>query len=385
MSIAGYIPHPSLEGSDPVDALRLIRSENVGPVTFFHLVKFCGSVARAIEMVPDMAKRGGRKQPIRIASKAEAAKEYAAIRAAGAEIVLYGSASYPKRMLQMNDAPPMLIVKGHAHLLQKDMIGIVGARNASANGLNFARTIAHALGQAGLVTVSGLAKGIDAAAHGASIDSGTVAVIAGGIDTIYPPENAKLYEAIIDMGALVTEMPLGAQPLARSFPARNRIIAGMAKGMVVVEASLKSGTLITAQYALDYKRDLFAVPGSPLDPRAQGVNKLIKEGAILTESAEDVLGHYRRTAHHAPFMEAQADLFAPKPAGLPSDAEMEVVRGSVLEKLSPSPTLVDELARECEKPVQLVLAVLLELELAGRIERHTGARVSLCVGERSVA
>lgn len=383
--MSAYIPHPSLAGTDPVDAIRLIRSENVGPVTFFHLVKFCGSVARALEMAPDMAKRGGRRQPIRIGSKAEAEKEAKAIRAEGAEIVLYGTPDYPSLMLQMNDAPPMLIVKGHKHLLQKDMIGIVGARNASTNGLSFSRKMARELGEAGYVVCSGLARGIDSAAHTASLPTGTVAVIAGGIDTIYPPENEKLYKEITDTGLLVTEMPMGAQPLARSFPARNRIIAGMCKGLVIVEAGLKSGTLISAQYALDYHRDVFAVPGSPLDPRCQGTNKLIKEGATLTESAEDVLAHYRSYIHRRPLREAQADLFAPKASSLPSEAEMEAARALIIERLSPSPTLVDELIAECEKPAHIVLGILLELELAGRIERHAGARVSLCVGERSVA
>lgn len=375
-----YIPHPSLALEDPVDVLRLIRSENVGPATFFHLVKFCGSVKKALEMAPGMAARGGRSKPIRICSAADAEKEAKAITRSGAKLVTYGSGDYPPLLLQANDAPPLLCVKGHTHLLQKSMISIVGARNASTAGISFTRKIARELGEAGFIVVSGLARGIDTAAHVASLASGTVAAIAGGIDTIYPPENEELYHQITELGCIISEMPFGSQPLARSFPARNRIIAGMTQGMVIVEASLKSGSLISAQCAADYHRDVFAVPGSPLDPRCQGTNKLIKEGAILTESAADVISHYRHHSHRSPFGETDALPFAAV-ASLPSENELDAIRTDIREKLSPTPVTIDELIAACEKPASYVLAILLELELAGVAERHAGGRVSLYIGE----
>lgn len=378
--IQHYIPHPSLASENPVDVLRLIRSENVGPATFFHLVKFCGSVKRALEMAPDMAQRGGRKKPIRICSEKDAEKEAELIKRNGAKLVVYGSPDYPALLLQANDAPPLLSIKGHTHIMQKPMISVVGARNASTAGISFARKIARELGEAGFTVVSGLARGIDTAAHSASLATGTVAVIAGGIDTIYPPENEKLYHELADMGCIVSEMPFGSQPLARSFPARNRIIAGMAQGMVIVEASLKSGSLISAQCAADYARDVFAVPGSPLDPRCQGTNKLIKEGALLTESAADVINHYRHATHRLPFGESDAEQYASS-ASMPSESELNAVRTDVLEKLSPTPVTIDELIVTCDKPASYVLAVLLEYELAGKVERHAGGRVSLSVGE----
>lgn len=373
-----YIPHPSLANEHPVDVLRLIRSENVGPATFFHLVKFCGSVKRALEMAPGLSQRGGRKKPITICSVANAEKEAKEITRNGAKLVVYGSPDYPALLMQANDAPPLLAIKGHTHLLQKPMISIVGARNASTAGLSFARKMGRELGEAGYVVVSGLARGIDTAAHSASLATGTVAVIAGGIDTIYPPENEALYHEMAEMGCIISEMPFGSQPLARSFPARNRIIAGMAQGMVIVEASLKSGSLISAQCAADYHRDVFAVPGSPLDPRCQGTNKLIKEGAILTESAKDVIAHYahggfrQSSEEPSPFTIAAATL---------SESELDAIRAEVREKLSPTPVTIDELINTCDKPAAYILAVLLELELAGVAERHAGGRVSLVVGE----
>ncbi len=380
MSGQQYIPHPTLAAENPVDVLRLIRSENVGPATFFHLVKYCGSVKRALEMAPAMAARGGRKKPIRICSESEAKKEAEAIHRYGAKLVPYGSPDYPALLLQANDAPPLLVMLGHPHVMQKPMISVVGARNASTAGISFTRKISRELGEAGYSIVSGLARGIDTAAHSASIATGTVAVIAGGIDTIYPPENEALYRDIAEAGCIISEMPFGSQPIARSFPARNRIIAGMAQGMVIVEASLKSGSLISAQCAADYHRDVFAVPGSPLDPRCQGTNKLIKEGAILTESAKDVIGHYTHHSRTLPFGEEDTSPFTMAAATL-SESELNAIRAEVREKLSPTPVTIDELLATCDKPAAYVLAVLLELELAGMAERHAGGRVSLRIGE----
>lgn len=376
-----FIPNPTIAEADPIDVLRLIRSENVGPMTFFQLVKFCGSVEKALEMAPEMSRRGGRKKPITISARSAAEKELKAAKSHGVELLLYGASNYPQHLMQIPDAPPVLFALGNIHLLQHNAISIVGARNASTNGINFTRKLARDLGAAQYVTISGLARGIDAAAHSASLSSGTIAVIAGGINTIYPPENESLYHDISAAGVIVSEMPFDMQPLARSFPARNRIIAGLGKGLVVIEASLKSGSLISATYAADYHRDVFAVPGSPLDPRCQGTNKLIKEGAILTESASDVLEHYRYAQRTRPFFEADSAAFTPIQQHIPSSEVLEELRIKLLEKLSHTPTMIDELIAQCDTPAQHVIAVILELELAGKVERHTGSRVALTMEE----
>lgn len=372
-----YSIHSSLADADVRDVLRLIRSENVGSATFFHLVRYCGSVQRALEMAPELSTRGGRMRPITLCSAQDADAELRALERDGATILVYGGQAYPPLLLQTNDAPPLLCVKGDVSLLAKPMVSIVGARNASTAGISFARKLARELGEAGFVVVSGLARGIDTAAHSASLATGTVAVIAGGINTIYPPENEALYREISARGVVVSEMPFGTQPLARSFPARNRIIAGMAQGMVVVEASLKSGSLISAQCAADYHRDVFAVPGSPLDSRCRGTNKLIKEGAVLIESADDVIAHLEQRSQPSFFSEPDAPTFE----AMPPEHDMEDIRRDVQEKLSHTPVTIDELIVACNKPAPFVLATLMELELAGLAERHAGGRISLTVGE----
>jgi DNA processing protein len=375
-----FIPHPSLRGANPIDVLRLIRSEQVGPATFFHLVKFCGSVANALTMAPEMSRRGGRAKPIRIASHAEAEREYTAIKNFGAEVVLYGEENYPRLLQIVTDAPPMLTVKGHPHLWNHDkIIGMVGARNASANGCAFARKLASEFGEAGYLVVSGLARGIDAAAHRGALAKGTVAVIGGGIDNIYPPENAVLYEEIAASGAIISEMPFGANPHARSFPGRNRIIAGMSRAVAVIEASLKSGSLITANFANDYGRDVFAVPGSPMDPRCQGTNHLIREGAGMLESARDVLGNLA-PMDRLPLAEPEIGNFAE--SAMASDSSLlDSARKVMTAALGPSPTLLEDVMAATGLPPHLVMVVLLELELAGRLQRHPGGRVSLVSGE----
>ena len=378
--MTSFIPHPSLRGSDPLDVLRLIRSEQVGPMTFFHLVKFCGSVANALTMAPDMSRRGGRAKPIRITPRAEAEREYAALKKFGAEVVMYGEENYPRLLQVVPDAPPMLTVRGHAHLWNREkIIGIVGARNASANGCAFARKLATELGEAGYLVVSGLARGIDAAAHRGSLAKGTVAVIGGGIDNIYPPENAPLYEEIAASGAIISEMPFGMSPHARSFPGRNRIIAGMSRGAAVIEASLKSGSLITAHFALDYGRDVFAVPGSPMDPRCQGTNQLIREGATMLESVRDIVNNLSAMAP-LPLAEPEIGNFA-ESAMVSDSSLLDDARATMTAALSPSPTALEDVMAATGLPPHLVMAVLLELELAGRLQRHPGGRVSLIHGE----
>lgn len=376
-----FIPNPSLRGSDPIDALRLIRSEQVGPMTFFHLVKYCGSVAKALEMAPELSRRGGRKKPIRITPKAEAEREFEALTRFGARVILYGTEEYPRLLQFIPDAPPLLTLRGHAHLFAHPrLIGIVGARNASANGCAFAKKIASDLGTAGYTVVSGLARGVDAAAHRGSLASGTVAVIGGGINNVYPPENAALYEELAATGAILSELPFGAEPHARSFPARNRIIAGMTRGVAVIEASPKSGSLITAQYANDYGREVFAVPGSPMDPRAQGANSLIRQGAVMLESVRDILQNLSPMGE-IPLAERDSLQFQEPAARLPEEAQLTEARTAVMAALSYSPATPDDLIAACGTAPSLFMVVLLELELAGRLERHPGGAVSLRIAE----
>jgi DNA processing protein len=266
-------------------------------------------------------------------------------------------------------------VLGHVALLHRENLAIVGARNASALGVKFAQTLATDLARDGFVIVSGLARGIDRAAHQATLDTGTIAVMAGGVDVVYPPENKDLYERISNRGAIVSEMPLGVTPQARHFPRRNRIISGMSRGVVVIEAAERSGSLITANYALEQGREVFAVPGSPLDPRARGSNRLLKEGATLTECAEDIVSVLRPDVAREPVavpwaMQQSVPVVAP---GFEAD---DTVRRTVEEKISPVPVEIDELVRQCDAPAPAVLTILLELELAQRIRRHAGGRVS---------
>jgi DNA processing protein len=280
----------------------------------------------------------------------------------------------------------VLSVLGAAELLTRPMIAVVGARNASANGRRLARELAAGLGQGGLVVVSGLARGIDASAHLGALDTGTAGVVAGGVDVVYPEENRGLYQALQRQGGIVAELPLGSEPQARHFPRRNRIISGMALGVLVVEAAARSGSLITARYALEQGREVFAVPGSPLDPRCRGANDLLRRGASLTETAEDVLGQLGpllqegvrpRPSSTAPLpLEQRWALDAPTSgAGEPvADADR---LDMLLERLGPTPVAVDELVRQCQLTASAVATLLLELELSGRIERHPGNLVSL--------
>jgi DNA processing protein len=368
-------PRP-LSPSERIDWLRLIRSENVGPITFFQLLSRFGSAAAALAALPEAARRGGRQRPLAIASRAAAERELALVAEAKARLVGWGEPDYPPALAAIEDAPPLISVRGHAHLLARPAVAIVGARNASANGRRFARDIALQLGESGIVVVSGLARGIDAAAHEGALPGGTVAALAGGIDTVYPEENRALQEAIAERGVLVAEMPCGTLPQARHFPRRNRIISGIALGVVVVEAAVGSGSLITARLALDQGREVFAVPGSPLDPRCRGTNDLIRKGARLVESAADILEEL------APLMESplaerrRAPFAGPRPA-VAGDAEIAQARDFVLGLLSPSPLPVDELVRQSQFSPAIVVTVLLELELAGRIERQPGNQVAL--------
>jgi len=356
---------------DQIARLRLIRSDNVGPITYFQLLARFGSPAAALAAVPDLAARGGGRGP-RLASRAAVEREMETVSRLGARYLFLGRGAYPPLLAEIEAAPPALIVQGDVSLLDKPCIAIVGARNASAAACRFARGLAQKLGEAGQAIVSGLARGIDTAAHDGALDTGTIAVVAGGLDIFYPPENEARQRAMAERGLLVAEQPPGTEPRARHFPYRNRIIAGLAHGTVVVEAAPRSGSLITARLAAESGREVMAVPGSPLDPRAQGCNQLIRDGATLIQNAEDVLEAVS-PMRIRPFRQKE---LAYAPAKVPAEVP-DQARDAVRALLNSTPVPVDELVRQAELPPAAVQTVLLELELAGRLDRHAGGRVSL--------
>jgi DNA processing protein len=356
-----------------LDWLRLIRSENVGPRTFRTLINHCGSARAALERLPELARRGGASGPPAVCPRETAGQEMKAARAMGASFVALGEPDYPLRLQMIDDAPPLLAVRGNRAALAVSMVAIVGARNASAAGVKFAERLAHDIGGAGFGIVSGLARGIDAAAHRSSLATGTVAALAGGHDRIYPPENVPLADAILANGALISEMPFGWQPRGRDFPRRNRLISGMALGVVVIEAARRSGSLITSRMALEQGREVFAVPGSPLDPRCEGSNGLLKQGATLVTEASDVLTALQ------PILGRQLDLPAEEPESDAPHASREPgpdERSRIVALLGPTPVGIDDLVRLSATSAAVVRTVLLELELAGRLERHGGGQVS---------
>lgn len=354
--------------------LRLSRTQNVGAVTFAQLIERFGSAEAALEALPSLVRRGGGDRA-RIPSIDDIDREIAALHKLGGGMLASCEPEFPRGLAAADPPPPIISVLGHASILQREIIAIVGARNASALGRKFASTLAKDLSGAGLVVASGLARGIDTAAHEGALAGGTCAVVAGGVDNIYPPENAALYERIRSEGCLVSEMPLGQSPQARHFPRRNRIISGLSRGVVIVEAAEGSGSLITANYALEQGREIFAVPGSPLDPRAKGTNRLLREGATLVESAEDVLAGVGPILGRDFAEPGGAEPRSPSSFGL-SDEEANRLRACLEEALGPAPVEVDELVRGCNSSVSAVLSVLLEMELAGRVARHSGNRVS---------
>lgn len=360
--------------AERIARLRLARTDGVGPVAFRELLSRFGSGEAAVDSLPRLAARGGRVQPLSMPSVAEAELELANGERLGAEMVFAGEARYPPLLAASDPPPPLLWVRGNVELLSAPAVAIVGARIASASGQRFARALGSELGQAGYLVVSGLARGIDGAAHEGALPTGTAAVLGGGVDDIYPPEHADLYARIAEQGAIVSESTPGRRAQARDFPRRNRIISGLSLGVVVVEAELRSGSLITARLANEQGREVLAVPGSPLDPRAKGTNDLIRQGATLCEGAEDVIRAVSglRTLH-----EPQGDLFADPPrdqAGL--DAAADRLRGRALALLSPTPTPIDEVVRALREPAPGVLAALVELALAGKAELLPGGMVA---------
>ncbi|UXO85923.1 DNA-processing protein DprA [Brucella intermedia] len=363
--------------------LRLIRTDNIGPVTFRDLILFCGSASSAIEMLPDLNIRGGSARPIRVMSMDDAERELETIERSGARLVGMGEPDYPPQLKNCDAPPPLVTIKGNAAVFSKPPVAIVGSRNASVIGARFTERLANDLGEAGFAVISGLARGIDAAAHRASLKTGTVAVLAGGLDRPHPPENLPLYRAIPEEGGvLISEMPMGAEPRSRDFPRRNRIIAGLSLGLIVVEAAERSGSLISARMAGDMGRTVFAVPGSPLDPRARGTNLLLKQGATLVTEANDVIEMLRPLAGSSAYqtdMPAQPDLLSPameEPESYQPIATEEQ-RDIVIDALGPVPTDIDTLVRHTGLDTGAIQLILLELDLAGRLHRYARNQVAL--------
>jgi DNA processing protein len=354
---------------DLIDRLRLVRSPGIGPVTLRQLIRRFGTAAAALAAVPDLARRGGGATP-RLFGRDQAEREIAKVEKLGARYLILGQGLYPRLLAELEDAPPLLIAKGQINLLDRQAIALVGARNASAAACRFARGLAYDLGQRDLVVVSGLARGIDSAAHDGALETGTIGVVAGGIDIFYPLENEARQTAMFERGLVLAEMPPGTEPRARHFPYRNRIIAGIGAGTVVIEAAPRSGSLITARLAAEAGREVMAVPGSPLDPRAQGCNQLIRDGATLVQTADDVMEELRPLESR---VASPSSPFGSEPSGEPDERLLGEIEGL----LGPSPAPVDEIIRLSGAPSGVVQMALLELDLAGRLDRHAGGKVSL--------
>jgi DNA processing protein len=357
-----------------VDGAGCICARRPGPRTFRALVNHFGGAHAALKALPALARRGGGSGALQICSRDQAERELAAADRLGVTFVAAGEADYPRALQAIDDAPPLLAVRGHHSALALPAVAIVGSRNASAAGLKLTQQLARGLGEAGFATVSGLARGIDAAAHHASLDTGTIAVLAGGHDRLYPPEHAELVNAIPPAGIVVTEMPFGWEPRARDFPRRNRLISGLSLGVVVVEAAKRSGSLITARLALEQGREVFAVPGSPLDPRAEGTNGLLKQGATPVTEAADIVSAVRPIVGFDLPARGSEISDGTAPNGPEPDASE---RSQIMSLLSPAPVSVDDLIRLSKTSPRAVRAVLLEVEIAGRLERHGGGLVSL--------
>jgi DNA processing protein len=364
-----------LSETERLDWLRLIRTDRVGPRTFQDLIQHFGSAHAALMALPELARRGGSKSSPRIFTREQAEAELEAARTRNIEYVALGEPAYPLRLRMVDDAPPLVSIRGKSDIFARPQIAIVGSRNASAAGVKFAGRMARDLAAAGFAIVSGLARGIDAAAHRASLESGTIAVLAGGHDCIYPAEHVELAEALVACGAAISEMPLGWEPRAHDFPRRNRLISGLSIGVIIVEAARRSGSLITARLAGEQGREVFVVPGSPLDPRCEGTNGLLKQGAIPVTEASDVIAAIEpiigRGTVLAEIRELEQDVLQKNAEPLAND------RNRIISLLGPTPVSIDDLVRLAQATPAVVRASLLELEIAGRIERHGAGLVSL--------
>ena len=367
----------TLSQNEKLARLRLIRTANIGPITYRQLLGRYGSAENALNALPELSKNGGRKKPLTAYSKAKAEKEIKALKDIGGHLIVCGDHAYPLPLSHIEDAPPILMALGDITLLKKKTFAIVGARNASIIGQKIAGNAATKLGKAGYVIASGLARGIDGTVHSASITTGTIAVVAGGIDVVYPREHQTLYEQIVEYGLVISEMPLGTQPIARHFPPRNRIISGLSIGVLIVEATERSGSLITARMANEQGREIFAVPGSPLDPRAKGPNSLIRDGAVLVQSTGDILEVLHSLGNKS-ISEPEYDLFDSPVIEPLAESDLERARLDIKEKLSFTAVSIDEIIRLTGFSPAVVQTVLLELELAGEISRYNANRVAFC-------
>ena len=368
-----------LSDKERIDWLRLIRTDTIGPITFNRLISRFGSATAALDALPELSKSSGRKRPLIAAPLSLATEELELAEQISARPLASCEDDYPSILKAIPDAPPVIYVKGHISLFSKPSIAIVGARNASAAGRKFARDLSAGLGAEDIVVTSGLARGIDGAAHEAALATGTIAVVAGGIDVIYPPEHDGLIKEVCSRGMVVSERPPGTQPTARDFPRRNRLISGLSRGVVVVEAAAKSGTLITARFALEQGREVFAVPGSPLDPRCQGANGLIRDGATLIQSAADIIDVL--AAQTRGIAEDEQTLFNWSAPNKLDDGkhheESAHVAALVLEALSHTPLHRDDIIREIEAPVSQILDALVMYVLSGHAIEHSGGRFTL--------
>ena len=371
---------PALEPREKLDWLQLIRTPNIGPITFHQLIARFGSAADALAALPDLSTKAGRARPLKAASRDAAEAELDAAAMGDTQVIAFCEDEYPAPLKAIADPPPLLFVRGHAALFEKPAVAIIGARNASGVGRKMARALAAELGEAGVVVVSGLARGIDGAAHAAALSSGTIAVVAGGVDVIYPPEHDQLTADIARDGVVLSECPMGQRPTARDFPKRNRLISGLSRGVVVVEAAARSGTLITARFALEQGREVFGVPGSPLDPRCQGANRLIRDGATLVENAQDILDVLAAQTRGAGEDGREPDNWTTQlDRGEPDPAAVAALRDEILGLLSHTPQHRDDLIRELQPAPGLFADALLDLVLMGAAEEHSGGRFSLAV------
>jgi DNA processing protein len=367
-------PGLRLTDEQRIDWLRLIRSDNVGPRTFRNLLNHCGSARAALDALPELARRGGAARTARISSRADAERELKAAATLGIAYVALGESDYPRLLQSTDDPPPLLGIKGQTDVLRHPLVAIVGSRNASAAGMKFAARLARDLSAGGFIVASGLARGVDAAAHRAVLESGTVCVLAGGLDRIYPPEHLDLFHDIAETGAALSEMPIGWEPRARDFPRRNRLISGISLGVIVIEAARRSGSLITARFALEQGREVFAVPGSPLDPRSEGTNTLLKQGAVVVTEAADVFDVLRPMLDHGPENPVRED--ETEMAGMTLDPNPGS-REKIVSLLGPTPVALDDLIRLSGVSAAEARVILLELDLAGRLERQAGGLISL--------
>lgn len=377
-----FASNKTTHDAETLAALRLARSHGIGPMLWRRLIERCGNAQAALAAWPDLMREAGKK-PERLCSAGEAERELERLAKIGAKLLVLGQPDYPTLLAEIPDPPPVLAVRGDAAVLHNACVAIVGARNASLGGRRLAEEYARALAGAGQVVVSGLARGIDTAAHcgalsGAGEGPATVAVLAGGLDRPYPPENAELLERIVEQGAAISEVAIGTAPTARHFPRRNRIIAGLSRGVVVIEAALKSGSLITARLANEQGREVMAVPGSPLDERSRGCNALLRDGATLVETADDIRSALPAAPASLPKRPAVPRAAAPRPAVKPAPVVPEGEAHEVIAGLlAAAPTPIDELVRRSELPAATVSEILLDLELSGRLERHAGNAVAL--------